>query len=328
MTKPYADRIKPVTNSMLYPGEVFIVAGAPSIGKTRFQLHMLYHLAAGNEGWWGKFPPMRVLYASQRSWVVTCAQLRTVGGITDLPDTFDCFCPADLAKKDKQNFNANPLEYLSYNVINKDDPPKVVVLDTLATYLPHTKEFNFNNYGDLVRGCDDIYYWAQQWKAAVSVLHHTAKQKTDSKHEISTEKVLGSQAIMAVAISSAILEHFTPNDPTYVRAHMMDRLEKVPNVRYFHGDDFREVTLDEIAAFSTTPTEKSAELGTTEMKVLNEVPFSPTDYGDIYQICCSKFSIAKSHTYEILDRLGKKGYVSIAANELTKVKQAYRQHTQ
>jgi hypothetical protein len=324
MARKLADPPVAIVKDVLYPGEIFIVAGAPSVGKTRFQLHLLNGLATGGEGWWGQQNPMRVLYCSQRSWVVTSAQMRTVG-ITELPDNFQVFCPPDLTKFEKSEFNTNPLKYLENHVIDKNDPPRVAVLDTLATYLPHTKDFNFNSYSDFTRACDDVYYWGQQWQIAIPLSHHTAKQKSDSKHETATERILGSQAIMAVAIGSCILEHYTPDDPTYVRAYFMSHLGSPRSPRYFLGDDYSEVTLEEVsAAASASPIEKDDKLGEAEQKILAEVSTSPTDYKDVWLICNDKFGIAKNQLYATLDRLIKKRRLIATINGDSRVKQVYR----
>jgi hypothetical protein len=300
-----------LVEGLLYPGEICIIAGAPSVGKTRFQLHLLHGLATGQEGWWGCFPPMPVLYCSQRSWKVTCAQLRTVG-INELPDNFHCFCPPDLSKAEKTEFNRSPTDFLTHHVINKDNPPKVVVLDTLITYLPHDRNFNFNNYSDLTKGCDDIYYWAQHWQCSVPILHHTAKQKTDSRHDTATERILGSQAIMAVAISACILEHYTSDDPTYVKIHFMSHLARLHSPRFFHGDEFREVTEDEV---SVSPREDRPvpKLGDVETQVFELVPFELTSFKAIASLCVEKHKSNEQCVYRALNSLGHKGLIEVDA---------------
>ncbi|MFA5352636.1 MAG: AAA family ATPase [Thermodesulfovibrionales bacterium] len=327
MPKKLAAQPEAVVEGVLYPGEICIIAGAPSVGKSRFQLHMLYGLALGAAGWWGHMPAIPVLYCSQRSWKVTSAQLRTVG-IRELPDTFQCFCPPDLTKAQKQSFNFNPLQYLDDNVIAPKNPPKVIVLDTLITYLPHTRDFNFNNYSDLTKGCDEIYYWAQHWGCAVPIAHHTAKQKTDSKHETATEKILGSQAIMAIAISACILEHYTSDDPTYLRIHFMSHLDRLPSPRYFHGDDFREVAEAELATFVGASDPEKVKLGATETKVLEEIPFKPIPYSSIAVICGEKLGISRVQVYRILDNLTRKKYVITAVDPEDGSKVVFRERPQ
>jgi hypothetical protein len=311
-----------ISEGTLYKGEIFIVAGAPGVGKSRFQLKLLHGLATGEPGWWGHLPPMKVLFCSQRSLKVTGAQMRTVG-ITELPDNLQVFCPPDLKESDKIIFDLNPLDFMDKHVIDKSDPPKVVVIDTLYTYLPKTKEFNFNNYNDLCRGCDKLYYWAQRGDFAVVLSHHTAKQKSDSKHEVAIERVLGSQGIMAVCIAACIMEHYTPNDPTYVRTYFLTRLSKVTAERYFHGDAYREVSVEEISSFGQLPT-STTKLGETEKRILDEVPYILTDYLDVWMICNSKQSTDKSNLYRTLDRLISKSLLVGGTNEDTGAKQVAR----
>lgn len=322
MIRPLPPPPTMIIEGILYEGEIFIVAGAPGVGKSRFQLRLLHGLAVGEEGWWGKLPPMKVLFCSQRSLKVTGAQMRTVG-ITELPDNFQVFCPPDLDKKAKREFDSNPLSYLDAHVIDKDNPPKVIVIDTLFTYLPKTKEFNFNNYNDLCQGCDSMYFWAQQWGFAVLLSHHTAKQKTDSKHEVATERILGSQGIMAVSIGACIMEHHSPNDPTYVHAYFLARLSKIAAERYFHGDQYREVQVEEILTFGKG-TELEVKLGDTEKRILEQVPYTLTDYLDVWAICNAKQAIDKSNLYRTLDRLISKSVLMGGINEDTGVKQVAR----
>jgi len=319
MPRALAPAPEPIVDGILYPGELSIIAGAPGTGKSRFLLRLLHGLATGQDGWWGSYPPMKVLFGSQRNWITTSEQLRTVG-INELPENFDVFCPPDLSVTHKQAFRRNPTTYLLENVIDIKAPPKVIVLDTLITYLPYAKDFNFNSYSDLTKGCDEIYEFAQKVDCAIPLSHHTAKQKTDSKYDQATEKILGSQAIMAVAIGSCVLEPVSTDDHTYIKVSFMSHLVPPIQPRYFHGSDYHEVSYTEVSTFSGIAEASKVTIGPTEQKVLDLVPETPISYKDFAVVCLQALNLKVNRVYAIVDNLSSKGCVITVFDEDSKTK--------
>jgi RecA-family ATPase len=324
MPTPLVDGPSEIVGGLLYKGEIFVIAGAPSAGKTRNQLHMLNGLALGQAGWWGQCEPLRVLYCSQRSWKVNSAQLRTVG-IEEIPDNFQFFCVPDLTPLEHRKFSISPLGYIKANVIKPEALPDVICLDTFYNFLSFSANRNYNDYNTIANACTELYHWAQDLGAAVSVLHHASKQKSLDKYENPMDRILGSQALLAITISAGVLEQYVPGDPRFLTLHIMSHLEQLKSPRYLHGDRFIELTLPELLEAQSIEIEQvltTKPLGPSEQKVLAEVPTEFTNYADISEICSAKFSMLKSQTYNILDKLVSKGYVTCANNTVTGVKQA------
>jgi hypothetical protein len=312
MTRPLPDAPDPIVTQLFYPGELTLIGGAPGIGKTRMALHLAYGLASGLEGWWGQYDPMPILYCAQRSMVSTAIQMRTVG-LNDIPDLLNFFCPADLDRDQRIDFENNPIRYLERNVLNTGPIPEIVFMDVLYTYIPPSspgKLINLNNYTELARGCNELYLCAQKYQFAVTPLHHTAKQKTDSKHEEASERILGSQAIAAAINSSCILDHAIPNNSDYLRVYRMCRFDKTPAVQYFNGDDFSEVSEMEATTEKFTDATQ-VQLGPAELKILDQVSANPILLSEIAQLCKDKFDMEPNNTYNILTRLQQKGRIIV-----------------
>lgn len=318
MTTPLVSGPEEVVRGLLYKGEILVVGGNPSAGKTRNQLHMFYGLATGQEGWWGRYDPMPVLYCSQRSWRITSVQLRTVG-ITELPDNFQCFCVPDLNRTDTTSFLTHPLAFIHRQYFANGKKPVALALDTLYNFFPYREKRDFKDYNYMYNECSNAYRWTQEHDVAVSALHHASKQKEGTNYSDPMSRILGSQAILASAVACALIEKVDPNDNAYIQVFFMSHLEALPSPRYFQADRFTEVDAMVIADYQTKSLRQI--VGSAEQKVLNEIP---SDFlsSSIAALCVDKFGMSISHVYHVLEKLASKNLVIVGMDDLTNQKMA------
>ncbi len=316
----FPERLEEVVSGIFYKGEMFVMAGCPSAGKSRNQLHLAYMLASGKEGWHGQYSPMDVLYCSQRTLKFTGETLRTVKGINDIPDNLRLFCIKDLSKEQHILFIMNPLAYIRDKVLINGYKPKVVFLDCLWNFFPRTIGKNVNDYNTLTNDCDNIVYWAKQVDCAISALHHASKQKENAKYDNPMDRILGSQAILASCCAAGVIEKMDYNDNSFVRLHLMSHIKVLPTPLYFDADTFNPVSLDDVDTRNAEKIKDKAKrdsLTQVEQIVYQEVSSSFTDFSYLIDKCKPVKEFTHNNITNVVRRMEAKGVVIIRKNNAT-----------
>lgn len=314
-----------ITPDLMYRGELSIVAGAPSAGKSRLTLHKFYGLATGTPGWWGQTDPLNVLYCSQRDWRFNSVQLRSLG-IEKIPDNYKFLCVRDLTASEHNEFRCSPTTYISKHILNKFEAD-AIALDVLYDFFPARQHRSFNDYNSMNVELEELSKWVKGTNAAVDGLHHASKTKENAKYTDPMDRILGSQAILAAACSAAVLEKVLKEDGSstqFVSVHYMSHLGFITTPRYFDSSTFKEIEHIDVmmGGMSSTIPDK---LGKTEKKVLEEIPYEKfVELNDLSTVCSEKFGITKAHLYNVIYQLEEKKYVTIRTNEVTDFKEVSR----
>lgn len=175
---------------MLAPG-LYILAGAPKIGKSWLVLQIAHHISTGTPLWNRKVMQSEVLYLSledtlpriQRRLLTICdGEMGDVAFATE----------ADMLG---EGFEKQLTSYL-----NSNSATKVVIVDTLAKVRGVVSSSNV--YSSDYATMSIFKHFADQYKIALILVHHTRKQDADDV----TQKISGTNGLMGGADGAMILE--------------------------------------------------------------------------------------------------------------------------
>ena len=224
---------------MLAPG-LYILAGAPKIGKSWLVLQIAHHISTGTPLWNRKVIQCEVLYLSledtlpriQRRLMTICdGETGRVVFATEADMLGDGF--------EKQ--------LTSY--LNSNSDTKVVIIDTLAKVRGVVSSSNV--YSSDYAAMNIFKHFADKYKIALILVHHTRKQDADD----TMQKISGTNGLMGCADGAMILEK--PN-----RA----KLEAILTMTSRDFEDARILLLQnketmcwEFAGYEEEPAEDTAE---------------------------------------------------------------------
>lgn len=175
---------------MLAPG-LYILAGAPKIGKSWLVLQIAHHISTGTSLWNRRVMKHEVLYLSledtlprlQRRLLTICDG--ETGDVTFATE-------ADMLG---EGFEKQISSYLNSNA-----GTKVVIVDTLAKVRGVVSSSNV--YSSDYATMNIFKHFADQYKIALILVHHTRKQDADDV----TQKISGTNGLMGGADGVMILE--------------------------------------------------------------------------------------------------------------------------
>ncbi len=175
---------------MLAPG-LYILAGAPKIGKSWLVLQLAHHISTGTPLWNRKVVQHEVLYLSledtlpriQRRLLTICdGETGNVAFATEADMLGDGF-----EKQLTSYLNSNP-------------GTKVVIIDTLAKVRGVVPSSNV--YSSDYATMNIFKHFADKYKIALILVHHTRKQDADD----AMQKISGTNGLMGGADGAMILE--------------------------------------------------------------------------------------------------------------------------
>ena len=175
---------------MLAPG-LYILAGAPKIGKSWLVLQMAHHISTGTPLWNRKVMQYEVLYLSLED---TLARIqRRLMTICDGETGNVVFATeADMLG---DGFEKQLTSYLNSNA-----GTKVVIVDTLAKVRGVVSSSNV--YSSDYAAMNVFKHFADKYKIALILVHHTRKQDADD----TMQKISGTNGLMGCADGAMILE--------------------------------------------------------------------------------------------------------------------------
>ena len=189
MTKDFPPLVE-LIEGVLAPG-LYILAGAPKIGKSWLVLQIAHHISTGTPLWNRKVMQHDVLYLSledtlpriQRRLLTICdGETGKVAFATDANMLGD-------------GFEKQLTSYLSSNA-----DIKVVIVDTLAKVRGVVSSSNVYSSDYAVMSI--FKHMADQYKIALILVHHTRKQDAEDV----TQKISGTNGLMGCADGAMILE--------------------------------------------------------------------------------------------------------------------------
>lgn len=175
---------------MLAPG-VYILAGAPKIGKSWLVLQIAHHISTGTPLWNRKVMQSNVLYLSLEDTLPRIQRrlLRICDGETgDVAFATD----ADMLGA---GFEKQLTAYLESN-----PGTKVVIVDTLAKIRGEASSSNI--YASDYATMNIFKYFADSYKIVLILVHHTRKQGAED----SMQRISGTNGLMGCADGAMILE--------------------------------------------------------------------------------------------------------------------------
>lgn len=175
---------------MLAPG-LYILAGAPKIGKSWLVLQIAHHISTGTPLWNRKVMQHEVLYLS-------------------LEDTFPriqrrlkMICNGEIgnvAFATEADMLGNGFEKQLTSYLNSNAGTKVVIIDTLAKVRGVVSSSNV--YSSDYAAMSVFKHFADKYKIALILVHHTRKQDADD----TMQKISGTNGLMGCADGAMILE--------------------------------------------------------------------------------------------------------------------------
>jgi len=292
---------------ILYKKEVTLLAASPYAGKSRLCLRLAYQLATGEETIFGKFPPIRVLYCSERRWDFTTTQFAT-HGYKEIPENLDFFCVPDIPKKDRLLFKLKPLQYVYDKMFTDDIVYDVIILDTMVDFVSAEAKTKTSDYGTVRTSILDVQQWAIEHNITILALHHSPKSNEKTHYKNPIEKAFGSISFVASTAAVLIIEPTDPERREYIEMYQDSHLAKMDAVyRYFATADYREVTKEETAA----PRNKPTALTNRDADILELIDFDWASYPDTLQEIHTKLKISPDNIRNYLKRLIDKGQIAI-----------------
>ena len=175
---------------MLAPG-LYILAGAPKIGKSWLVLQIAHHISTGTPLWNRKVIQCEVLYLSLEDTLPRIQ--RRLMTICDGETGRVVF--ATEAEMLGDGFEKQLTSYL-----NSNSDTKVVIIDTLAKVRGVVSSSNV--YSSDYAAMNIFKHFADKYKIALILVHHTRKQDADD----TMQKISGTNGLMGCADGAMILE--------------------------------------------------------------------------------------------------------------------------
>jgi RecA-family ATPase len=289
----------------LHKSHLTLLTGPPYVGKSRFLSWICSLLTTGQEGFWPRIPPLKVLFCTERTLEVVGTQFQGLGLSMDNPN-LQFITIADKSPEWYRTFERNPLAEIGKTV--KLFQPNIVVFDTLIHFL--AGEHSVNNYGSMAKQIMSVQLFASQQKVAVLAVHHTAKQKIDSYYGSVNEKTLGSQAIIgnttAIWNLSKTVEP-TEGDSVYLTLHAETHTTLNPK------DIFLKV--DKNQPFQII---QKSEYGGLQELILSIVANDSFIVKDLVELVVQKTHSAPKNVYKALSKLADKGKISLLGGLVSK----------
>lgn len=175
---------------MLAPG-LYILAGAPKIGKSWLVLQIAHHISTGIPLWNRKVMQHEVLYLSLED-TLPRIQRRLLSICDGETGNVVFATEADMLG---EGFEKQLTSYL-----NSNTETKLVIVDTLAKIRGMVSSSNI--YSSDYATMSIFKHFADQYKIALILVHHTRKQDADDV----TQKISGTNGLMGGADGAMILE--------------------------------------------------------------------------------------------------------------------------
>jgi len=312
MNKKKIGKLHPVIPNILYRNQVSLLGATPYAGKSRMCLRLAAQLAEGKETMFGRYAPMKVLYCSERDWDFTTTQFAEQG-YTYIPDNLEFLCVPNIPKAAKAAFRLNPLAYVAKEMFVDEYKPDVTILDTIADFQNVTAQLKTADYGANRMSIMNIQQWAIEHYLAILALAHSPKENEHTRYRNPIQRVFGSISIVASTAAVFILEPIDPEKPDYLKFYQKSHLAKLePVYRYFHADDYREVSQEE--AESTHKGQPLTALTPREIDILEAIPITWSSYSDTVEAIKSKLELNDTNVFNYLKRLVNKSQIAIDHN--------------
>ena len=175
---------------MLAPG-VYILAGAPKIGKSWLVLQIAHHISTGTPLWNRKVMQSNVLYLSLEDTLPRIQRrlLRICDGET-----------GDVAFATDADMLGAGFEKQLTSYLESNPGTKVVIVDTLAKIRGEASSSNI--YASDYATMNIFKYFADSYKIVLILVHHTRKQGAED----SMQRISGTNGLMGGADGAMILE--------------------------------------------------------------------------------------------------------------------------
>lgn len=175
---------------MLAPG-VYILAGAPKIGKSWLVLQIAHHISTGTPLWNRKVMQSNVLYLSLEDTLPRIQRrlLRICDGET-----------GDVAFATDADMLGAGFEKQLASYLESNPGTKVVIVDTLAKIRGEASSSNI--YASDYATMNIFKYFADSYKIVLILVHHTRKQGAED----SMQRISGTNGLMGGTDGAMILE--------------------------------------------------------------------------------------------------------------------------
>lgn len=175
---------------MLAPG-LYLLAGAPKIGKSWLVLQIAHHVSTGMPLWDRKVMQHAVLYLSLEDTLPRIQRrlLTICDGKT-----------GDVAFATEADMLGDGFEKQLTSYLEENTDTKVVIVDTLAKVrgIPTSSNVYSSDYATM----NIFKHFADTYKIALILVHHTRKQESDD----AMEKISGTNGLMGCADGAMVLE--------------------------------------------------------------------------------------------------------------------------
>ena len=175
---------------MLAPG-LYILAGAPKIGKSWLVLQIAHHISTGTPLWNRKVMQCEVLYLSLEDTLPRIKRrlLTICDGET-----------GNVVFATEADMLGDGFEKQLTSYLNSNAGTKVVIVDTLAKVRGVVSTSNV--YSSDYAAMNVFKHFADKYKIALILVHHTRKQDADD----AMQKISGTNGLMGCADGAMILE--------------------------------------------------------------------------------------------------------------------------
>ena len=173
----------PIIEGLLYPG-VYILAGAPKIGKSFLVAQMAFHVSTGESLWSREVRRGTVLYlALEDTFERLQSRMFTMYGVND---TEHLHFATTAGKLDGN------LEAQMKNFIAENRDTELIIIDTLQ--MIREADGEAYNYGRDYKSMEKLKVFAEQNRVCILLVHHTRKQQADDSFDMisGTNGLLGS----------------------------------------------------------------------------------------------------------------------------------------
>lgn len=186
----YPDR-ESIIEGLLYPG-VYILAGAPKIGKSFLVAQIAYHVSKGLSLWGYTAKQGGVLYlALEDDFSRIQRRMAQMFG----PEGEDCLSFAVRAKTLGEGLNNQLAKYVSNN-----SNIKLIIIDTFQKVRDDIT--GTYSYASDYKAVGQIKEFANEHKLCVLIVHHTRKQGAEDKFD----KISGTNGLLGCADGAFVLE--------------------------------------------------------------------------------------------------------------------------
>lgn len=181
---------EPIIQDLLYPG-LYILAGAPKIGKSFLMAQLAYHVARGEQLWSYPVQQSSVLYLALEDKFSRLQQR--------LVRMFDMEVAENLHMAISAQELGNGLEEQLSSFIKKYPDVRLIIIDTLQKIRSvQDEKFNYaRDYNNAAR----LKEFADKHNICLLLVHHTRKQQSEDSFEM----ISGSNGLLGAADGAMVL---------------------------------------------------------------------------------------------------------------------------